>query len=516
VTAIVERRRSITYRDPLIGELLGKDYRVVERIGAGGMAVVYLVEHQTLLKRFAAKVLSNDLASNLEARARFIEEAHAASQLDHEHIVSISDFGVTLDNRPFFVMEMLHGKTLEQRMADGPMRLEEIVAICVPVARALAYAHAEGIVHRDVKPENVFLVQRSQNRWTVKVVDFGIAQTPLTMRLAKVGQVLGSPNFMSPEACLGDDVDGRADVYSFGVVLYLMLCGRLPFEDESFQNVMRMHVSVPLPPPAEVNPALPPQLAALVERALHKDRDARYGSMDELLVDLEAALPPGADRLLIEAQAGGTSAFRITPFPGLAMSSQRIAVAEIAPAPPVPSRSRLLPVLVAIVVAGALAAGYLLWIRRDDSPVASRAVAQASLVVDTVPPGAAIFINGEPTGAATPATLTGLTPGKVSVRVELSDYSPATRTVELAEGATTKQQFRLDEGSGRVAIAELPHGAVMVVDGVEYPAGEVMTLPVGRHAVRIVVDGREVLTQAVDTTPGHQVWALHDGSLVKK
>src|SRR6185503_15056242 len=142
--------------DPLLGSMLGKDYRVIEPIGFGGMAAVYLVEHQTLRKRLAAK---------LEARARFTQEAHAASQLDHENIVSITDFGVTIDKRPFFVMELLRGQTLDQRVAEAAMSIEEVVAVAVPVARALAHAHAEGIIHRDVKPENVFLVKRSQGRF---------------------------------------------------------------------------------------------------------------------------------------------------------------------------------------------------------------------------------------------------------------------------------------------------------------------------------------------------------------
>src|SRR5690349_3048973 len=129
--------------------MLGKDYRVIEKIGRGGMASVYLVEHQTLAKQFAAKVLAEQLAANSEARTRFGQEAHAASQLDHEHIVTISDFGVTPDRRPYFVMELLRGQTLDQRMTAGPMSLEEIVAVAVPLGRALAYAHAEGIVHRD-------------------------------------------------------------------------------------------------------------------------------------------------------------------------------------------------------------------------------------------------------------------------------------------------------------------------------------------------------------------------------
>ena len=142
--------------------MLGKDYRVLEQIGMGGMAVVYLVEHQTLLKQFAAKVLSTEHASSVEARARFTQEAHAASQLDHENIVTISDFGITADSRPYFVMELLRGKTLAERIDEGPMTLEEVVAVSVPVARALAHAHAEGIIHRDVKPENIFLVSAAR------------------------------------------------------------------------------------------------------------------------------------------------------------------------------------------------------------------------------------------------------------------------------------------------------------------------------------------------------------------
>ncbi|HMG24963.1 MAG TPA: serine/threonine-protein kinase, partial [Kofleriaceae bacterium] len=302
--------------------MLGKDYRVLQPIGTGGMAVVYLVEHQTLLKRFAAKVLSTDLASSEEARARFTQEAHAASQLDHENIVSISDFGVTADHRPFFVMELLRGQTLDQRLGDGPMTIEETVAVAVPVARALAHAHAEGIVHRDIKPENIFLVQRSQGRWGVKVVDFGIAKTPINPKLTKMGETLGSPLFMAPEMIRGeDDVDQRTDVYSFAVLLYLMLCGRLPFFDENLLKVMQMHLATPVPPPQGFNPALSAELAKILERALAKRPDDRYPSMDALLIDLESALPPGSDRLLIEAQSG--AALHDTPFAGaLAMARQ--------------------------------------------------------------------------------------------------------------------------------------------------------------------------------------------------
>jgi eukaryotic-like serine/threonine-protein kinase len=404
--------------DPLVGATLGKDYRVIEPIGFGGMAVVYLVEHQTLRKRFAAKVLSVELAANLEARARFVQEAHAASQLDHENIVNISDFGVTGDQRPFFVMELLRGQTLDQRVAGAPMSIEEIVAVGVPVARALAHAHAEGIIHRDVKPENVFLVQRSQGRFGVKVMDFGIAKTPINTRLTKMGQTLGSPMFMSPEACRGDDVDPRADLYSFGVLLYLMACGRVPFEDENLLKVLQMQVSEPLPPPRSVNPAVSPELAAVIERALAKDPDARYESMDALLIDLETAVPAGADRLLIETQTGGASSFRMATFTSQP-SAQRLVdsqqLAKVAsrplpshggsPQPAMPGSGTLAALprrsgarwLVAVPILGVAALGGWLAMARDDAPAATPAPQdEAPAVAQPVEPAPVAPPTSEP------------------------------------------------------------------------------------------------------------------------
>ncbi len=326
------------------------------------MAVVYLVEHQTLLKHFAAKVLSAELAANFEARARFTQEAHAASQLDHENIVTISDFGVTSDQRPFFVMELLRGKTLDQRIAAGPMSVEEIAAVAIPIGRALAHAHAEGVVHRDVKPENIFLVQRSQGRFGVKVVDFGIAKAPVhNTKLTKMGQTLGSPMFMAPEACRGDDVDHRADIYSLGILLYLMFCGRVPFEDESLLKVLQMQVASPLPPPRSIKPDLSPEIAAVITHALEKDPDNRYPAMLDLVDALEAALPPGADRLLLEAQRGSTQAIRTTPFPGvtLARPSRSVGTSEAnlptTARPAAPSSNRkVLVIAILCLVFGAL------------------------------------------------------------------------------------------------------------------------------------------------------------------
>ena len=472
--------------DAILGTTLGKDYRVIEEIGRGGMAVVYLVEHQALLKQFAAKVLSVELAANLEARARFTQEAHAASQLDHENIVTISDFGVTPDQRPFFVMELLRGKTLDQRIAAGPMSIEEIVAVAIPIGRALAHAHAEGVVHRDVKPENIFLVQRSQGRFGVKVVDFGIAKAPVhNAKLTKMGQTLGSPMFMAPEACRGDDVDHRADIYSLGILMYLMFCGRVPFEDASLLKVLQMQVSRPLPPPRTIQPSLAPEIAAVISHALEKEPDDRYPSMLDLLDAFEASLPAGADRLLVEAQRGSTQAIRTTPFPGVTLTARPRAGANpsesslpVAPTvrPPAPRANRRVLVVALLCVAfGALGVVFAVQrtagsSRRAEGEPASAgsggAIAQmpqrkivpdpaegsAAPVVDVKPPvpanvqlhvtsvpaGGTVVLDGKKLGVTPLETSVDRAERSVELVISHRGYGDAVRTVDLRDAVTVE------------------------------------------------------------------------------
>src|SRR6185436_18905698 len=206
-------------------------------------------------------------------------------------------------------------------------------------------------------------------------------------KLTKMGETLGSPMFMSPEACRGEDVDHRADLYSFGVLLYLMMCRRVPFEDENLLKVLQMQVSEPLPPPRSINPEISPELAAVIERALAKDPDARHVSMDALLRDLEAAVPPGADRLLIETQAGGASSFRVATFSGQPardsqqmsrVASQSLPSQASPPLPATPSaetlpalqadRGRRTWLLVTLPLVGVLGAGAWMVAHHDSSP----------------------------------------------------------------------------------------------------------------------------------------------------
>ncbi len=424
--------------DPLVGTLLGKDYLVIERIGVGGMGVVYLVEHAALRKRFAAKVLSKELAADAEARARFQTEAHAASQLDHENIISLTDYGLTADGRPYLVMELLRGRTLDQRLAEGPLSLEEIVAVVIPVARALAEAHAEGIVHRDVKPENVFLTARSNGRWGIKVLDFGIAKTAIGgNRLTKTGQALGSPLYMAPEACRGDEIDHRADIYSLGVLMYQLWCGRVPFDDDNLLKVLQMQVSDPVPPPQAARPGLPQEIEAVILRALEKDPDRRFLSIARLLIDLEAALPPDADRLLIEAARGTTSMRAMsergaaTPFPApttvgaIALVNESPPVAQavrplptpstapVARSAPTPRRRPALWLAGGAVLAAVAVAG---WLATRPRPAASTVAPAPAPALTLGPDPAATGGSGAPSVPAAPAPATTVEPAAAAAK----------------------------------------------------------------------------------------------------
>ena len=308
----------------MIGTQLGKTYQIIDKIDEGGMGVVYQVEHQTLHKRFAAKILASGLAANPEALRRFEIEAHAASKLEHENIVNVTDYGVAEDGRPFLVMELLKGKTLYQRLLEGPLSLQEAVAVIVPVCHALSAAHAAGFVHRDVKPENIFLTQRPLGRFGIKVLDFGITRFRAEdSRLTKMGQALGSPLYMAPETCRGEAIDYRADIYSVGVLIYQLICGQLPFYDENLLKVIHLQVAQPLRPPRELVPDRSEELDLVIRTALEKDAANRYQTIDELEDEFLAALPADADALLHARRTPLSMpvATASTPFPVISGSS---------------------------------------------------------------------------------------------------------------------------------------------------------------------------------------------------
>ena len=276
----------------LIGATLGS-YKVASLLGQGGMGSVYLAEHTLIGRQVAIKVLDPQVAGHPDIVSRFFVEARAVNEIRHPNIVQVTDLGLHT-GQPYIVMEYLRGETLESRLARGRLSEVETVRIARQVASALGAAHERGMVHRDLKPANIMLTDHPDYPDFVKVLDFGIAkllgaaQTPAGHH-TEVGTLLGTPAFMSPEQCLGDlQLDHRSDIYSLGVILFLMLTGRLPFEDESIGRLILAHVHQPAPPLSLIAPQISPALANLVARTLAKNPADRPPTMQALRTALDS------------------------------------------------------------------------------------------------------------------------------------------------------------------------------------------------------------------------------------
>ncbi len=269
------------------GQTLG-GYEVAEKIGQGGMATVYRA-YQTQLERWVAiKIMHTTGGSDKEFLDRFRREARAIAALRHPNILTIYDYGEE-QGIAYIVMEYVAGGTLKEQLTKQPMGWSEVATLIIPVGRALAYAHSEGIVHRDVKPANILLARPD---WPV-LADFGLIKMVGHQRgITRPGVTIGTPAYFSPEQAAGEDVDHRSDVYSFAIVLYQLLTGRLPFESDSPIELLLQRVRDLPPPPRRLNPQLTPQLEAIILRALARHREARYASMEALVNDLSRQ--PGA------------------------------------------------------------------------------------------------------------------------------------------------------------------------------------------------------------------------------
>jgi eukaryotic-like serine/threonine-protein kinase len=368
--------------DPLVGMLLGGRYRCERKLGQGGMGAVYRAEHVGLGKPVAVKVLLERFAAQREALTRFHKEARAASMIAHENIVDVIDVGED-SGHAYIVMELLGGRDLAQLLRDeGPLPPARAIGLLRQVCAALAAAHAKGIIHRDMKPENVFVVQREGKPDVVKLMDFGISKVRQaheeSLRLTESGAVMGTPMYMSPEQARGDlEIDLRVDVYSVGVMCYEMVIGEPPFRHPTYLGLLSMHLNQKPEPPRKRNPNIPPELDRVILRALEKDPAKRFQSMAEF----EAALTAVEGR----------------------MTPQSVA--------PVPSASRW-PWVVAAAVVLVGGTGAFVW-KQLQPPAAAPIVAPelpkkeaaaprvettASVTFRTDPPGADVWIDQVPVG----------------------------------------------------------------------------------------------------------------------
>jgi serine/threonine-protein kinase len=270
-------------------QLIGGRYRVLRKIGEGGMGEVYLAEHIYIEKRVAIKLLRADVLSNQEAVSRFRQEARSASTIGHDNIIQIDDFGTLPDGRIYMAMEFLEGMALNDILARGALPMPRALDIIIQVGRGLAAAHAKGITHRDMKPENIFVTQKD-GRDVPKLLDFGIAKVSggdTGQNLTVAGAIFGTPFYMAPEQAMGAKMDHRVDVYAMGVILYEIFTGTVPFKSESFMGILTQHItSEPVPPSQMAHQhgrMVPPPLEAIIMRAMRKNPAERYQSMNELV-----------------------------------------------------------------------------------------------------------------------------------------------------------------------------------------------------------------------------------------
>ncbi|MBA3886280.1 MAG: protein kinase [Acidobacteria bacterium] len=293
-------------------------YQLVEKLGQGGMGVVYRAFDTLLQRVVAVKVISGSIEQGSEQRERFFREARAAGQLSHRNIITIHDLGEH-EGQPYLAMEYLEGEDLQHRLTrPDRMSLARKVELAIEICEGLEFAHARGVVHRDIKPANIFITDNG----TAKILDFGLARL-VTSELTNSNVMMGTINYMAPEQVRGERADHRSDVFSFGVVFYELLGGRKAFEAESFASTLyKILQEVPTPLP-EIDPGVPPELVGIVERALAKPRDERYQHMSELLRDLavyrqhmSAYDSPGHGRPVSGGPVSVPASARAASFPG--------------------------------------------------------------------------------------------------------------------------------------------------------------------------------------------------------
>ncbi|MFI5288220.1 MAG: protein kinase [Polyangia bacterium] len=320
-------------REDLVGKVLADRYRVVRLLGEGGMGQVFEAQHVNINKRFAIKLLRPEIVSNPEAVARFRQEAWSASSIGHENIVEIDDFATLPNGSVYLAMELLAGISLAERMKEPPpISVGDALDLFSQVARGLQAAHQKAIIHRDMKPENVFLAEK-HGRTVVKILDFGIAKVSGAegaQSLTRTGAIFGTPHYMSPEQALGKPLDSRTDIYSVGVIMYEVFTGRVPFEAESFMGILTKHITSEPRRPTEIAPErrIPQDVETIILRAMAKEAGDRFQTMAELGQALVTAMQTHAPELLSASGLMPISSRPMTP-------SQPIAVGGSAPAIPI-------------------------------------------------------------------------------------------------------------------------------------------------------------------------------------
>ena len=363
-------------------------YRIVDKIGEGGMGVVYKAEDTKLLRSVALKFLSPNLLGDEEVKARFIREAQAAASLNHSNICTVHEID-EFEGRTFIAMAFLEGAGLDQKIEAGPLKLSDVLDIATQTTQGLQAAHEKGIVHRDIKPSNL-MITSSGPKQQVTIMDFGLAQLADRSKLTRKDETMGTVGYMSPEQTYGMELDHRTDIWALGVVIYEMVTGQQPFKGHYDKAVMYSITNEPPEPITGLRTGVPMELELLVDKCLAKDRDQRYQHTDELIVDLQSlseklksggskVLDPQTQRREIEPTTPPTAAGAVSK------AGSRVQDGE-ADQPP-DRRLRISTAVVSGVAVAIATAGLTWWLSRSSIPGSSSAAPQYTLTQLTRDPG---------------------------------------------------------------------------------------------------------------------------------
>ena len=406
-----------TNKADLIGRVLEDKYQIEAKLGEGGMGAVYLAKRLHIGDSVAIKVLHPQLAADREAVERFRREVRATARLKHPNAVAIHDFGVSSDNLPYLVMELVEGESLRKIIKrQGPLTQSVAGEILSQICAALDEAHRLNIIHRDIKPDNI-IITTTTSGLRVKVLDFGIAKlcdNSAASSLTQTGAVVGTPHYMSPEQCMGEELDGRADIYSLGVTLFEMLSGAVPFNSPTPMAVVVQHITQPPPPLRLINITVSPAVEAVVLRALEKRREARPQTAGEMAREFVEAIQGAPSHQAIYTypvpehnNASGTAGAgyfqkeqMATPStPGQFMTPPSLS--SFPATPRASARRNVIPWLIGAVVLMVIVAGATVWLLRSKSPQSQSPQSQGGEeqkkvpAPPTAPPGMAYVPGGE-------------------------------------------------------------------------------------------------------------------------
>jgi serine/threonine-protein kinase len=426
----------LSHRPHMPGDIIASRYQLEKLLGDGAMGQVFSAINLAIRRRVAIKVLKAEVLADAQFRVRFQQEAEAIARIEHRNVAHFID--LVISDPTFLVMEYVAGPTLAALLRrEGRLEPRRAIAIALRLCWALEVAHKAGVIHRDVKPGNIILAPDPELGEEPKLIDFGLAKLVSSRDTpTRVGQIVGTPQYMAPEQIANQPVDARTDIYALGCVLYHMIAGRPPFEGDSDVQLMYQHMQAAPPPLSSLARDVPAGLEKVLARALAKERNDRYASMRELARALGT----------LERRRG--AGFR---------EADGATVAEAAEGKP-PARTQRI-VLVGVVLA-ALAAG-LGWL----AGTRGKPTAETLLVVDTVPAGASITVDGRAERALSPVALPRIGAGKHTVQISLAGRAPLERMVELTAGQRQVLTLQLPPLNHPLHLESVPTGATVLLDG---------------------------------------------------